>query len=336
MRTSARRHLFLGGLHQEFVILADNQVCLGRLGGSAAFAAAGARIWSDSVGLIARVGCDFPAPLLEQLAKAGVSLEGVTRLAVPCDARRFHAYLTPGMRMDSNPASHFLRIGVPFPKDLLGYQPPDRQAARGSADLLAVRPGDVPAWAGVARVVHIGPEDHLTHALVPPRLRMMGVQQVTLDPGHLSSDPGYAQAISTLVNGLDAFLLGEAEARAFFHSEALDLWEMAEGFAAMGCRFVVIRCGARGHLLWDRENRRRWEVPAYPAAVRDPTGAGDAFCGGFAVGLDLTGEALVAALWGSVSASLVAEGSEPFAALGALPGLAQARLDALRPASKPV
>jgi len=41
---------------------------------------------------------------------------------------------------------------------------------------------------------------------------------------------------------------------------------------------------------------------------------------------------LAAVLHGNVSASLVIEGSGPFYALEALPGLAQARLEALRDA----
>ncbi|WP_322808043.1 PfkB family carbohydrate kinase, partial [Thermanaerothrix sp.] len=64
----------------------------------------------------------------------------------------------------------------------------------------------------------------------------------------------------------------------------------------------------------------------------DPTGAGDAFCGGFLAGYRQTYDPLAAVLHGNVSASLVIEGSGPFYALEALPGLAQARLEALRDA----
>jgi sugar/nucleoside kinase (ribokinase family) len=62
----------------------------------------------------------------------------------------------------------------------------------------------------------------------------------------------------------------------------------------------------------------------------DPTGAGDAFCGGFLAGYRRTYDPLEAVLFGNISASLVVEGTGPFYALDALPGLAQARLDALR------
>jgi len=64
--------------------------------------------------------------------------------------------------------------------------------------------------------------------------------------------------------------------------------------------------------------------------VVDPTGIGDAFCGGFLAGFRHTYDPLQAVLHGNISASMVIEGHGPFYALEALPGLAQARLEALR------
>jgi ribokinase len=64
--------------------------------------------------------------------------------------------------------------------------------------------------------------------------------------------------------------------------------------------------------------------------VRDVTGAGDSFCGGFVVGLSQTGDLVESALMGSVSASLTIEGSGALYALGAAPGLKEARLEYLR------
>jgi sugar/nucleoside kinase (ribokinase family) len=64
--------------------------------------------------------------------------------------------------------------------------------------------------------------------------------------------------------------------------------------------------------------------------LADPTGAGDAFCGGFLAGMQRTGDPLGAVLHGSVSASLKLEGSGPFYPVHVLPGLAEARLQALQ------
>jgi ribokinase len=305
------------------------------MGGNAVYAAVGARVWGASVGLISRVGCDYPSAWLESLHASGFDVTGVQILSEPQDTRTFYAYLTPEERVDTNPAAHFLRIGQPLPKQLLGYQSStEGQEARSAAGPLAVRPDDVPAWAAGARGAHLAPADYLTHALIPGRLRESGLPLVTLDPSVRYMDPGFRLELPPMLNGLDAFLPSEAEARAFYRSEREDLWEMAEGFAAMGCRCVVIKCGARGQMVWDAAGRKRWQVPAYPATVRDVTGAGDAFCGGFLTGLDRTGDPLEAALWGSISASLVLEGSGALYALDGLPGLAEARLASLRQGAK--
>jgi sugar/nucleoside kinase (ribokinase family) len=48
-------------------------------------------------------------------------------------------------------------------------------------------------------------------------------------------------------------------------------------------------------------------LPAATAAPVDPTGCGDAFCGGFLVGLAETGDLRTAMTYGTVAAGVVAE-----------------------------
>ena len=105
---------------------------------------------------------------------------------------------------------------------------------------------------------------------------------------------------------------------------------MAETLAGYGCDFIVIKRGSRGQYLYNHANRTRWLIPAYPVEIADPTGAGDAFSGGFLAGYRSTYDPLHAALTGNISASMVTEGTNPFYALDALPGLAKARLEALK------
>ena len=148
--------------------------------------------------------------------------------------------------------------------------------------------------------------------------------------------PDCRDKLSAIINGLDSFLPNEEEAKAFFRPRDPDPWEMSEAFGDIGCQFVVIKCGARGQTLWDRFTGRKWRIPAYPARVYDVTGAGDSFCGGFIAGLIQTDDPVEAALYGSVSASVVIEGTGALFALDSLPGLLQARLDVLRPQVKRV
>jgi ribokinase len=142
--------------------------------------------------------------------------------------------------------------------------------------------------------------------------------------------PAFRSELPGLLHGLDAFLPSEREARSFFPAAGEDIWEIAEKFAEMGPAYVIIKLGAAGQILYDRELDIRLRIPAYPAKVHDVTGAGDAFCGGFLVGLVSTGDAREAALYGTISASLVVEGSGALFALDAAPGLPAARLAAHR------
>jgi sugar/nucleoside kinase (ribokinase family) len=312
-------------------------VLAGVLGGSAVYAAAGAKLWSASVGLVSRVGSDFPADWLDRLARTGFDTRGVRVLPEPHDTRTFYAYLSPDKRVHTNPAAHFRRIGHPLPKALIDYRSStEGQDSRDRFSPLAIRPDDLPP--AIARVhgAHLAPADYLTHTVLPVRLRELGVSLLTLDPSLRSMEPSFKKELPLVVRGLDAFLPSEAEARSFFRPVDLDPWEMAEAFSGMGCRCVVIKRGAGGLYVWDSHARRRWHVPAYPARVKDVTGAGDAFCGGFLVGLDQTGDVVEAALRGCISASVTIEGSGAFFALDALPGLTEARLRALRPSVKQV
>jgi sugar/nucleoside kinase (ribokinase family) len=324
-------YAFVGGLRQDYCITHDGRVFSGILGGNALYAAVGARIWGASAGIISRVGSDYPVGWLDRLREREFNLDGVRILPEPHDTRTFYAYTSPDERVDTSPASHYLRVAHPLPKELIGYQhSTPEQDQRASPGPLAVRLDDLPAWISRCRAVHFSPADYLTHLTVPMHLREHGVKKLTLDPSVMYMHPGFRRELPGVLKGLDAFLPSMMEAEAFFRPQRLRVWEMAEAFLAMGCTIVVIKRGANGQAVLDGGSGRRWDVPAYRARVSDVTGAGDAYCGGFLTGLDQTGDPLEAALRGSVSASLVVEGTGALYALDALPGLAQARLHAMR------
>lgn len=326
----------IGRLEIEYYIRDVGEASLEVRGGDGAYAAVGARLWSESIALLTRVGSDFPEEYLEALRRAGLDLHALRHVPEPLPFRRFFAYLSPDERTYANPAAHFLRAGHPLPKELLDLSSEEHGGGRHAAlSPAAFRPDDLPMPADLPRAVHLCEGEYLTHILVPVRLREQGVRMITLDPSRAYIEPGLGSEMRDLVSGLDAFLPNDEEAALFFRPSKPDIWEMAEAFGAMGCRHVVIKCGARGQCVWDRDVRRRWLVPAYPVRVTDATGAGAAYCGGFLVGLGQTGDAVEAALRGSVSASLAIEGTGALYPLEALPGLAQARLEALRPGVTP-
>lgn len=325
------QYVFVGGLREDYCITASGEVHLRKLGGNAVYAAAGARVWGEGVGLLSRVGSNFPAEWLEQMQARGLDTSGVKVLPEPQDTRTFYAYLSLETRQDSNPAEHFARLSRPLPPELEGYaSSTEGQEERKRFGPLTVRPTEIPPEYLNARGVHLAPTDFVAHNTLPATFRRSRVRYLTCDPSLRYMQPAFADEVRQIVSGLDAFLPSEMEARAFFRETLSDLWQAAEAFGAMGAKLVVLKLGARGQYVYEAASGRRWHVPAYPAKVRDVTGAGDAYCGGYLVGLAETDDPVEAAVRGAVSASLVVEGTGALYSLDSTPGLARARQEALR------
>jgi sugar/nucleoside kinase (ribokinase family) len=329
------RHLIIGGLREDYCITHDGQARSGVLGGNAVYAATGAALWSDSVGILSRVGSNYPSAWLDEIAASGLDTSGIKVLPDPQDTHTFYAYLSLEERVDTNPNLHYQRAGLPIPKTLADYvSSTEGQRSKDKFGPLALRPDDLPDTSGEAVAAHLAPGDYLTHSIVPARLRELGVDTVMVDPSTRYMEPEFRKELPDLLKGLAAFLPSESEATSYCQPRPPDLWEMAEALSELGCPIVGIKRGGAGVYLWDQVSRRRLHIPAFPARVVDVTGAGDAFCGGFLVGLRETGDILEAGLRGSVSASLAIEGAGALYAMGAAPGLPQARLEALRPMAR--
>jgi sugar/nucleoside kinase (ribokinase family) len=148
--------------------------------------------------------------------------------------------------------------------------------------------------------------------------------------------PSFWRDLRLVLQGVTVFQPAEEELRSLFWGETNDLWEMARRISEYGPQIIVVKRGQQGQLLYDAAGNHRYEIPAYPSRIADLTGAGDSFCGGFLAGFQQTNDPLMAALHGSVSASLTIEGSGPFYALGVLPGLAKARLHSLKEAVREI
>jgi sugar/nucleoside kinase (ribokinase family) len=334
-------YVIVGGLRDDYFITPDGQSHLHQLGGNALYAAVGARLWvrspAETVGLIARVGANFPPEWLAEIAQRGIDVGGVVVRPEALDIRTFYAYRSLEDRDDTDPAAHFQRIGQPLPPALAGYATStEGQEDHAQFSPLGVRPEEVAAHYLEGRAFHLAPYDFAVHAAMPGLVRRRPARVLTCDPSIRYMQPRYAREVEAIIRQLDAFLPSEMETRAFFGGALDDLWQAAEAFGALGTKCVVLKLGARGQFVYDAQTRRRWHVPAYPSRVVDVTGAGDAYCGGFLVGLTATGDPLEAALLGCVSASLVVEGTGALYALSYTPKQLTARLEHVRRAVKTI
>jgi len=324
------RFVIAGVLRREYVLPPAGHPLLDAPGGNLLYAAGGLRAWESEVGLLGRVGEDYPLQWRRDIEARGFDTQGLKILPGSLDLRSFRTYTKDFEQSYSNPVSHFARRQLSFPKALLGYQPPDlnKEPRKPRPDAPSV--SDIPKEYLSVSAVHLCPMDFTSQGQLLSAFKAGLATTVTLDPEAAYMNPDFLKDLRELLNGLTAFLPSQEELQALFWGSTNDLWEMAEALGSYGCELVLIKRGGQGQWLYDAMGKHRWEIPAYSSRKADPTGAGDAFCGGFLAGYRKNYDPLEAALHGNVSASLAVEGSGAFHPLDVMPGLAQARLEALR------
>lgn len=305
----------LGGLRIDYLISSAGRTADGVFGGNAVFAAVGARLWSQSgqVGILGKSGPNFPDGWLALLESQGINTGCIIPIPEAVDQRTFFSHRADGNRDEGNPESHYRTLGLSLPAGLRGYSQPSADAQETIYRPLRVMGDEVAGDCWPRRGFHVSPVSwETTHSCIQAAHRA-GVPQITLDPGLWIGQRSLGE-IGGVLALCDAFLPSEAEAQLLFGPHA-SRQEMARWLAEAGAPLVVLKLGAEGCLVYQRESDRFAAIPAVPAAVVDVTGAGDAFCGAFAVGLAETGDPVLAACWGGVAASFVVEG---FGALYAL------------------
>lgn len=322
-----------GKLTREYLLPPNGVPLLDTPGGNLLYAAGGLAVWDSSIALMARVNHAYPREWLGHFEKRGFDIRGI-RLHPELEAvdlRSFIAYTGKNERSHSSAVSHFARRQLTFPKSLLGYQSPD-DSNRDLRDPDPISPAalDVPKDFRDIHWVHLCPFDFISQSQMTMLFKSGSGQVVCLEPSPVYMKPRFWRDLRVVLQGLTAFLPSEDELRALFWGESNDLWEMARHISDYGPKIIVIKRGALGQYVYKAETGQRFEVPAYPSRVADPTGAGDAFCGGFLAGMQKTSDPLMATMYGNVSASLNIEGSGPFYPLDVMPGLAEARLHALQ------
>jgi hypothetical protein len=325
------RFVVAGLLRREYVLPPVGHPLLDAPGGNLLYAAGGLRVWESEIGLLGRAGEDYPFQWRREFEERGFDTCGLKILPGSLDLRSFLAYSDAFEASRNNPVSHFARRGLTYPKALLGYHPPS-DAHENPRQPLPHAPtvGDIPKDYLEASAVHVCSMDFTSQGQLLAAFKAGLATTLTLDPEPAYMNSNFLKNLRELLNGLTAFLPSQEELRSLFWGKTNDLWEMAEELGSYDCELVLIKGGGLGQYLYDAMGKHRWEIPAYPSRMADPTGAGDAFCGGFLAGYRETYDPLEAALHGNVSASLKVEGSGAFYPLDVMPGLAQARLEALR------
>jgi fructoselysine-6-P-deglycase FrlB-like protein/sugar/nucleoside kinase (ribokinase family) len=296
------RLLVVGNLTLDDVVLPDGTTRMASVGGNSLYAALGARLWQPSVGLVTRRGEDFPVDLMAELSTLGIATSGV--VAVPGrTVRNWIVYEANGDR-------HWI------------YRTPRDRSLE-----VAVQPGDLPEeWlAGEPPpAVHVAamPID-AAEAVVESVRRQAPRALISLDT-HEDYVAGHRGRIRALAARVDAFLPSRSEL-----ADLVGYDDPPRALAELGdlpTPILVVKMGEDGALVWGRRREPPQALSAAAGQVLDVTGAGDAFCGGFAAGLSLGDGPLQAARRGATSAAYAVAAFGSMGLASVEPAAARARL----------
>jgi ribokinase len=325
-----------GGVILDCSVSASGAVALEVMGGNAAWSAVGARIGGASPGIVATVPAAYPQALLDGLVAGGIALDGIARVDGPMPLPEWFFYAADGTRIDRLHASAEAFGAMGFSLPLTGAAKAAwlqrlRERTEDGRGFTVFRrtnpPPAIPApWRG-APGLHLAPDLPGAQIRLAAQARSGGARVITLDPGPHALADG-PDAIGPLLTACDAFLPSERELAVML--PGLTAADALSVLAVRTPALLAVKLGPRGALLWDRSALRAVRIPALPVPASDPTGAGDAFCGGVLAGL-LRGETQRDALRrGTVSASFAVGTSGADRALAAaVPSEVAARLAAV-------
>lgn len=250
------------------------------IGGAATYISLAASYFAEQVRIVSVVGDDFPESVLQDLTSRNIDLAG---LEVKKGEKSF--FWAGRYHNDMNS-----RDTLETQLNVLADFNPILPEAYKSSDFLML--------------------GNLT-----PDIQLSVIEQMAVKPKLIALDTMNfwmdiaMESLKKVLKRIDMLIINDEEARQL--AGTYSLVTAAAMIHEMGPKFVVIKKGEHGALLFEGENI--FYAPALPLAeVFDPTGAGDTFAGGLMGYLAMTGEVSFdnlkrAIIYGSAMASFCVE-----------------------------
>ncbi len=227
------------------------------LGGSGTFVGLAASQFGVKTGIVSVVGGDFPSSHIEMMNSKGIDTKGIEIIK---EGKTF--FWSGKYHNDMN----------------------SRDTLITELNVLENFIPVVPDEFKDAAIVMLGNLHPLTQASVLDQMTKKP-KLVVLDTMNFWMDIALKD-LHTVLKRVDVITINDEEARQL--SGEYSLVNAAKKIHEMGPKYVVIKKGEHGALLFNNENM--FYAPALPLAeVFDPTGAGDTFAGGFCGYLSKTG-----------------------------------------------
>lgn len=268
------------GVILDDIVFPDGSTVMGALGGGGLQTAFGMRLWSPSVGLAARIGDEHKAMVKKWLRSAQIDHHGIHVTDLPT-LRAWQILEQDGRR------TQVWRV--------------DQEARQAQ---LARNLSDLPPAYCCARGFHLGIHPDEPNLEFLAALKSLG-GLVSVEPFRPAEGRLSTRQLKKLLALVDIFSTNQFEAASLVGlAEPL---QQALRLVEAGAQVAVVRCGEQGSLAVSQRHAAPVHIPACPAQVTNPVGAGNAYCGGFLVGLIESGDLRLAGYYGAVAASLVVE-----------------------------
>ncbi|KAH4130476.1 hypothetical protein HBH47_023550 [Parastagonospora nodorum] len=269
------------------------------VGGSGAFSTFGYRLFnskprSQTVGCLVLAGSDFPAPVRKQLEEWDMNLV-IKQSSDRLSTRGLLEYQDDTFG----------------PKTFRYTTPPLKSTPVHLIDTPLIQAGVIHFFATAEEIL----------VQVPELLKLRGDTGrpfIVWEPFPASCRPENRNVILEACQHVDVFSPNHLEFMALFESsntatafDKAELERRAVDFAnSTRTGIMVVRCGEFGSLTISPDNQPFWLPPFYAQGAKevvDPTGAGNAFLGGFTAGWMKTQDAKEASMYGSIASSFAIE-----------------------------
>ena len=297
-------YVTIGEVTVDDTVLENGEVMRAQTGGGTVYSALGARLWGHAVGINSVVGHEYPLENLAILEDHNVSTAGIRRI----DGWSLRLWL---LHEENNKKQQFPKLqSSSFQQlDEARLDPPDSYMEAKAFHLAPATPeGQVRS----RDIVRRGRADALIS------LDILTEPFVNFDAYRKSSTYRDVDIFSPSIVEIETLWPGR---------NVKDVLEIIGGF---GIHWIAIKMDTRGSIVCDARQGKTYCIPIYPAQTVDPTGAVDAFSGGFMEGIVETGNVLDAGLRGTISASFAVEGWGAFGMLEISKEKAEERLAWLR------
>ena len=228
------------------------------LGGAGTFIGLAASNFEVDQAIVSVVGSDFPQEYINLLKNRGINMEG---LEVVKDGKTF--FWKGRYHNDLNSRDTL----ITELNTLADFNPVVPEAYKDA---------EIVMLGNLHPLVQLSVLDQMNKK---PKLAILDTMNFWMDSA--------LEDLKKVIARVDVITINDEEARQL--SGEYSLVTAAQKISAMGPRFVVIKKGEHGALLFEKD--KIFFAPALPLEeVFDPTGAGDTFAGGFAGYLTSTGD----------------------------------------------